>query len=76
LGDIRLGVDQELSDGTLRNDLNFLRTLNLVRSGGWGRGSYWQLEQAAAVESEPVTDAQSVKPKPTTERINSVDQGT
>jgi ATP-dependent DNA helicase RecG len=47
LGAIRQEINVSVPESTLRDDLNLLRTLHLVRSGGWGRGSYWQLEQAA-----------------------------
>lgn len=47
LGDIRCVIDATLPQSTLRDDLIMLRNLHLVRSGGHGRGAFWQLEQAA-----------------------------
>lgn len=47
LADIRYFFDAELPVSTLRDDLNLLRKLGLVRSGGYGRGAFWQLEQVA-----------------------------
>lgn len=42
-GAIRSAVDPKLPDSTLRDDLNLLRELELVRSGGQGRGAWWML---------------------------------
>jgi ATP-dependent DNA helicase RecG len=44
VGEIRLAISAKLPISTLRDDLNLLRQLHLVRSGGHGRGAYWQLQ--------------------------------
>lgn len=49
LGDIRKAVDPTLAASTLRDDLNLLRSLHLVRCRGRGRGAAWQLEEAAGL---------------------------
>ena len=45
IGEIAIEVDPALAKRTLLDDLSLLRSLHLVRSGGRGRGSYWQLEE-------------------------------
>jgi ATP-dependent DNA helicase RecG len=45
LRDVRDGIDPNLSDSTIRNDLNHLRTLGLVEAVGVGRGAFWRLVQ-------------------------------
>ncbi len=52
LGEMQRAIDPELPSSTLRDDLNLLRKLHLVRSGGHGRGAFWQLEQAARSRSK------------------------
>jgi len=42
-----LNTKNKIPISTLRDDLNLLRQLHLVRSGGHGRGSFWQLDHAA-----------------------------
>jgi ATP-dependent DNA helicase RecG len=50
-GELRLGrieelLGGELSRSTLQNDLQFLRSLDLVDAYGWGRGARWILKQS------------------------------
>jgi ATP-dependent DNA helicase RecG len=43
LREVREGIDPNLSDSTMRNDLNRLRDLGLVEAVGVGRGAFWRL---------------------------------
>lgn len=47
LSEIRGQVNPAVPESTLRDDLILLRSLHLVKSGGRGRGAFWQLEQPA-----------------------------
>lgn len=51
IGEIRQSVSARLSASTLRDDMILLRNLHLVRSGGQGRGAFWQLEIAATANA-------------------------
>ena len=42
LRDIRQKIDANLSDSTIRNDLNRMRDLGLVEAVGVGRGAFWR----------------------------------
>lgn len=45
---IHQALGQTVPKSTLRDDLVLLRNLHLVRSGGYGRGAFWQLEVVAS----------------------------
>ena len=53
LDEIRRFVSVTLPRSTLREDLILLRNLHLVRSGGHGRGAFWQLQLAAGTSAQP-----------------------
>lgn len=45
LREVRQGIDANLSDSAVRNELNRLRELGLVEAIGVGRGAFWRLVQ-------------------------------
>lgn len=53
LDEIRRSVSPALARSTLRDDLLLLRNLHLIRSGGYGRGAFWQLALAVGSGTLP-----------------------
>jgi ATP-dependent DNA helicase RecG len=47
LRDLRESVDPNLSDSTIRNDLNHLRDFGLIEAVGVGRGAFWRVVRLA-----------------------------
>ena len=45
LREIREAIDPNLSDSTIRNDLNYLRECGMIEAVGVGRGAFWRSVQ-------------------------------
>ncbi len=58
---IRIALDLKVPTSTLRDDLNLLKQLHLLRSGGHGRGSFWQFDHEAV--NPPTTTPKSKNSK-------------